>query len=92
MRTARKQEITDPQFRSRDDVKQYLYRKTARDHARYAELTLRRTAFRRVGLLSVLCFCVLQYYFLSIGLELVSMPKLLVFLPAPGPQVVRPKV
>jgi hypothetical protein len=41
----------------------------------------RKRLFRRATLLFLLCFSTLQYYFLSIGLEILSIPSLIVFVP-----------
>jgi hypothetical protein len=63
---------------------EYLAAIAAQNEARLAATLRKRKRFRQVGLLSLLCFSVLQYYFLSIGVEILSMPNLIVFFPTPG--------
>jgi hypothetical protein len=55
-----------------------------RHGAKEAEASMaddRQQVFRRAALLSVLCLALLQYYFFTIGLEIVSMSHLTVFIP-----------
>jgi hypothetical protein len=68
-------------LRTREDVRRYVDAAAGGHLARHAAASRRQRLVRQVGLLSVLCFAVLQYYFLSIGVEILSMPNLIVFLP-----------
>jgi hypothetical protein len=85
--TAQRQPAYDPKLtplRTRDDVRRYVGTLPARNAARQAGIVRRQQLFRRATLLSALCFSVLQYYFLSIGVEMLSIPNLIVFIPTVG--------
>jgi hypothetical protein len=85
--TAQSREQFDPKLtrlRTRDDAKRYVGTLGARNAARQAKIVYTQQLCRRATLLSVLCFSVLQYYFLSIGLEILAMPNLIVFIPNVG--------
>jgi hypothetical protein len=72
-------------LRTREDVRRYVAAAAGGHLARHAAASRRQQLVRQVGLLSLLCFAVLQYYFLSIGVEILSMPNLIVFLPGSAP-------
>ena len=73
----------DPKLTSlptREDVRRYLYAVAARNAASHADTRRRQRVVRRATLLLALCFSILQYYFLSVGLEIVSIPSFTVFI------------
>jgi hypothetical protein len=85
--TAQRQEEYDPNFsplRTAEEVRRYVAAHAPRNAARYANTLRRRKIFRRATLLFLLCFSTLQYYFLSIELEILSIPSLIVFVPTVG--------
>jgi hypothetical protein len=73
----------DPKFArlpTREDVRRYLDAVAARNAARHADTWRRQRVVRRATLLLALCCSILQYYFLSIGVEIVSLPSFTVFI------------
>jgi hypothetical protein len=85
--TAQQQQEHAPNFgplRTREEVRRYVAAHAARKAARHVGTWRTPQFFRRTTLLSVLCFSTLQYYFLSIGLEILSIPNLIVFVPTAG--------
>ena len=69
----------EPRFlRTHDDVRRYVGEIGKRVAA--ADLSVKRWHFaRRATLFSVLSFAMLQYYFFSVGVAILSMPTLTVF-------------
>jgi hypothetical protein len=65
---------------SREDVRRYLDAVSTRNAARHADTWRKQKVVRRATLLITLCLSILQYYFLSIGVEIVSLPSLTVFI------------
>jgi hypothetical protein len=65
---------------TREDVRRYLHAVAARNAARRADAWRRQRVVRRAALLVTLCLSFLQYYFLSIGLEIVSISRFTVFI------------
>ena len=65
---------------TREDVRRYLHAVAARNAARHAHTWRRQKVVRRATLLITLCLSILQYYFLSIGVEIVSLPSVIVFI------------
>lgn len=65
---------------TREDVRRYLHAVAAQNAARHAETWRRQKVVRRATLLITLCFSILQYYFLSIGLDIVSISSFTVFI------------
>jgi hypothetical protein len=82
--TAQRQEEHNPNFtplRTPEEVRRYVAAHAPRHAARYPNAVRRRKLFRRATLLFLLCFSSLQYYFLGIGLEILSIPGLIAFVP-----------
>jgi hypothetical protein len=69
----------EPRFlRTHEDVRRYVEQVGKRTLA--ADPSVKRWHFARcAALFSVLCFAMLQYYFFSVGVTILSMPTLTVF-------------
>lgn len=78
---ARAQDYLEPRFlRTQDDVRRYVEQVAKRTAA--AAPGVKRWHFaRRATLLATLSFATLQYYLLSVGVVILSMPALTVFMP-----------
>ena len=88
MLLARQPQEHDPKLspvRTREDVRQLLAAVAARNATAHSDIWRRQQLFRRATLLLVLCFSTLQYYFLSVGVEILAIPTLTVFILPAGP-------
>jgi hypothetical protein len=66
---------------TREEIRQSVENSLQAAAAAQERAVRRSQLVRRTTLLSLLCFSVLQFYFLSLGVELLSMPRLTVFVP-----------
>jgi hypothetical protein len=65
-------------LRTREDVRRYVEHLRKRPVAKNLSVKCWQVA-RRATLLSALCLAMLQYYFLSVGVDILSMPGVTVF-------------
>lgn len=65
-----------------EDVKRCIAERAELAVRGHASLLRRRQLFRRTAMLASLVCSTFQYYFFTIGLEILSMPSLTVFLAA----------
>ena len=64
-----------------EDVNRYLAAKTSELACRRDEELSSRQRLRRVALAAALCLFSAQYYFFTVGVEILSMPTVAVFYP-----------
>ena len=70
------------ELRTREDIRKYVAEVATRNAAASVPRLERWKRLRLMSLFTLLCFAGLQYYFLTVGVEVLSMPRLTVFLPA----------
>ncbi len=67
-------------LRTRDDVSRYVAARIAHTEARRADVRQTQQAFRRAMVVFGLSVSGLQFYFMSIGVEIMSLPSVTVFM------------
>jgi hypothetical protein len=77
-------ENVQPAIRTREDVRQYM--EALCEQRRLQDQRLRvLQSVRRISLLAVLCFSILEYYFVAVHVEILSLPELVLVAPHTAP-------